>query len=84
MEAVTKDESSIVAKPRHWVRGMREFFRDVAAEMKKVTWPQRPEIVGTTVVVIAATIVFALYLWACDVIFYKAIDYLFTRFGAGA
>ena len=77
-------ENSIVAKPKHWVRATREFFRDVAAEMKKVTWPQRNEIVGTTVVVIAATLVFSIYLWACDVIFYRAINYLFTRFGAGA
>jgi preprotein translocase subunit SecE len=84
MEAVTKDESSIVAKPKHWVRATREFFHDVSGEMKKVTWPQRPEIVGTTVVVIAATFVFAVYLWACDLVFYKAIDYLFSRFGAGA
>jgi preprotein translocase subunit SecE len=84
MEAVTKEENAIVAKPKQWWGMTREFFRDTSAEMKKVTWPQRPEIVGTTVVVIAATIVFALYLWAADVIFYKAIDFLFSTFGAGA
>jgi preprotein translocase subunit SecE len=50
--------------------------------MKKVTWPTRTEVVGTTVVVLVATIVFAVYLWGCDVIFYKAIDFIFTRFGA--
>ena len=84
MESDHKEENALVAKPKHWVRATREFFHDVSAEMKKVTWPQRPEVVGTTVVVIVATVVFALYLWACDVIFYKAIDFLFTRFGAGA
>jgi preprotein translocase subunit SecE len=31
--------------------------------------------------VLVATIVFAVYLWGCDVVFYKAIDFLFTRFG---
>jgi preprotein translocase subunit SecE len=50
--------------------------------MKKVTWPTRNEVVGTTVVVIVSTLVFALFLWGCDVVFYKAIDFLFTRFGA--
>jgi preprotein translocase SecE subunit len=39
-------------------------------------------VVGTTAVVIVATIVFALFLWGCDLVFYKAIDFLFTRFGA--
>jgi preprotein translocase SecE subunit len=52
--------------------------------MKKVTWPTRNEVVGTTTVVIVATIVFALFLWGCDLVFYKAIDYLFTTFGASA
>ena len=51
--------------------------------MKKVTWPGKNEVIGTTAVVIAATIVFALFLWGCDVVFFKAIDFLFTRFGAG-
>ena len=51
--------------------------------MKKVTWPGRPEVVGTTVVVIVSTLIFAVYLWGCDWIFFKAINLLFTKFGAG-
>jgi preprotein translocase subunit SecE len=64
------------------VASTREFFQDTNSEMKKVTWPTRNEVVGTTVVVLVSTIVFALFLWGCDVVFYKAIDFLFTRFGA--
>jgi preprotein translocase subunit SecE len=75
-------ENAIVAKPREWYLLTREFFRDTIAEMKKVTWPGRPEVVGTTIVVIVATVIFALYLWGCDVVFYKAIDFLFSKFGA--
>jgi len=76
------EENGLVATPRHWWVSSREFIRDTNAEMKKVTWPSRNEVVGTTVVVIVATVVFAVYLWGCDVIFYKAIDLLFSRFGA--
>jgi preprotein translocase subunit SecE len=72
----------VAAKPRQWIDSTREFFRDTTGEMKKVTWPTKNEVVGTTVVVIVSTIVFALFLWGCDVVFYKAIDFLFTRFGA--
>ena len=61
---------------------LRQGYKDVLAEMKKVTWPNRNEVTSTTVVVLVATVVFALYLWGCDVIFYKAIDFLFSRFGA--
>jgi preprotein translocase subunit SecE len=81
---VSSTGSAIVSKPKQWWLTMREFFRDTNAEMQKVSWPSRNEVVGTTVVVIAATILFALYLWGCDLLFYKAIDFLFSRFGTGA
>jgi preprotein translocase subunit SecE len=77
------ESNAVVEKPKQWWVSTRDFFRDTNAEMKKVTWPTRPEVVGTTVVVIIATVVFALYLWGCDVVFYKMIDFLFSRFGAG-
>jgi preprotein translocase subunit SecE len=77
-----ENDNSIVMKPKQWVTTVREGWRDVLAEMKKVTWPSRNEVVGTTVVVLVATVVFAVYLWGCDVLFYKAIDFLFSKFGA--
>jgi len=72
--------SAIVAKPKQWAVSTRDFFRDVSAEMKKVTWPTRNEVVGTTAVVIVSTVVFALFLWGCDVFFYKATTFLFSKF----
>ena len=80
MEATS---NAVISKPKQWWLATREFFQDTAAEMKKVSWPGKNEVVGTTVVVIVATIVFAVFLWGCDLLFYKAIDFLFTRFGAG-
>ena len=77
------EENALVAKPKQWVAVVREFWTDTRAEMKKVTWPNRQEVVGTTVVVVVATVVFAVYLWGCDLLFYKMIDFLFTKFGAG-
>ena len=80
--AEKQQDNEEVSKPKQWWLSTKEFFRDTQSEMKKVTWPTRNEVVGTTVVVIAATLVFALFLWGCDLVFYKAIDFLFTRFGA--
>ena len=77
------DENAIVAKPKQWVGSVTEFWRDTTTEMKKVTWPGRQEVVNTTVVVVIATIIFAVFLWGCDLVFYKMIDFLFTKFGAG-
>ena len=75
-------ENAIVAKPKEWWISTRDFFRDTNSEMRKVTWPTSQEVMGTTAVVIMATVVFAVFLWGCDVVFYKAINLLFTRFGA--
>jgi len=74
--------TDIINKPKEWVTTLREGYKDVLAEVKKVTWPNRGEVVSTTVVVIVATVVFAVYLWGCDIVFYKAIDFLFSKFGA--
>ena len=76
-------ENSVIARPREWWLTTRDFFRDTNSEMKKVTWPPRPEVVGTTVVVIVSTIIFAVYLWGCDQVFFYLITSMFKRFGAG-
>jgi preprotein translocase subunit SecE len=76
------ENNSLVSKPKEWWSVTRDFWTDTRSEMKKVTWPGRTEVVGTTAVVLVATIVFAVYLWGCDVIFYKLINLLFTKFGA--
>src|SRR5216684_851814 len=78
-----KNDSSIVARPKEWWLTTRDFFRDTNAEMKKVTWPGKNEVVGTTVVVIISTIIFAVYLWGCDQAFFWIISTMFKRFGAG-
>ena len=78
-----KDKNSVIARPREWWLTTRDFFRDTNSEMKKVTWPARPEVVGMTVVVIISTIIFAVYLWVCDQAFFYLITSMFKRFGAG-
>jgi preprotein translocase subunit SecE len=82
-EVVKQDNNNGgLSKPKQWLDSTKEFFRDTASEMKKVTWPTKNEVIGTTAVVIAATLVFAIFLWGCDLLFYKAINFLFTTFGA--
>lgn len=46
----------------------KQFSRDVKAEMKKVTWPTREEVKGTTVVVLIAVFFFGFFLWGVDIV----------------
>ena len=77
-----EESGQIINKPKEWVATVREGWKDILAEMKKVTWPGGNEVVSTTVVVLVATVIFAFYLWGCDVVFYQAINLLFSKFGA--
>lgn len=46
--------------------GIRGFFSDVGAEMHKITWPERQELVGSTIVVIVSVVLFSLYIALSD------------------
>ncbi len=47
-------------------KGM-QFLREVRIEFKKVTWPPRNQVIGSTVVVIILVMVIALFLGAVDI-----------------
>jgi len=45
---------------------MLKYFRDVAAEMKLVTWPTRDEVLAATVLVVVFAIIMALVVFGID------------------
>ena len=51
---------------KDWWPTTRDFFREVWSEMKKVSWPARSEVTGTTIVVIVACFLFGFYLFVVD------------------
>ena len=48
-------------------------------ELKKVTWPSRKEVYSTTLVVIGTSIFFGFYLWGLDIVFSRALSFVFKR-----
>jgi len=57
----------------NWWQRLKAFLKEVAVETKKVTWPSRDEVIATTVVVIAASFVFGIFLWVCDLVFFRVV-----------
>ena len=51
-----------------------EFFHEVLLEFRRVTWPSRQELVNSTIVVIAVTVVLAFFLGGVDVGLTKAVE----------
>jgi preprotein translocase subunit SecE len=53
---------------REYVARVTTFLQDVQAETKKVTWPSRRDVMGSTLVVIVAVFVIAGFLGIIDFI----------------
>ena len=53
---------------------IRDFFREVLLEFRRVTWPSRAELVNSTAVVIVVTVVLAFFLGAVDIGLTKLVE----------
>ena len=51
---------------REYVARVTTFLQDVQAETKKVTWPSRRDVMGSTMVVIVAVFIIAGFLGIID------------------
>ena len=50
------------------------FLEEVFAEMKKVNWTPRPDLINTTFVVIVATICLGFFITLCDLILSRGLN----------
>ena len=70
--------------PLGWWHRTGEFFSEVRNEMKRVTWPTQREVYATTVVVILTAMFFGVYLFGVDLLFGRAAEWVFRRFGGAS
>ena len=56
----------------NYFKRLKTFLLEVRGEFKKVTWPPRREVYGTTIVVVVTVFFFGFYLYGLDV----AMSYL--------
>jgi len=47
---------------------IKNFFKEVKIELKKVVFPSRDEVVGSTKIVVVLTIIIAVFLYSIDLI----------------
>jgi preprotein translocase subunit SecE len=53
-----------------------QYVKDVRAEMAKVSWPNRQEVTGATVLVVVLSIVFSAFIFVCDKVLYFIVGLL--------
>ena len=54
-----------------------QFIEESIAEMKKVVWPSREDIIASTKVVLVSVLIFALLLGVVDFLFLLGLDWVF-------
>ncbi|MCM8790086.1 MAG: preprotein translocase subunit SecE [Candidatus Omnitrophica bacterium] len=55
------------------------FFKDVKVEMTKVSWPNKDELIGSTVIVLISLAILSLFIGVCDVILSKTVNIIMSR-----
>ena len=85
MESQKKQRvAAVKAKPKNAPQqqertgGLREYFKGVQVETKKVVWPTRKELVSYTIVVFIACAFFGVFLWGVDSGFLAIIREVFS------
>lgn len=59
-----------------WFAKIRVFFEETAEELKKCTWPTRPQLLESTLLVIVALIILAIFVTSVDWLLLKAINFV--------
>ena len=56
---------------------IKKFLKEVVAELRKVTWPTKDELIGSTIVVIVVSLVIAIFIGIVDRILGYGVQALF-------
>ena len=67
---------------RNWFERTKDYVNELKLEMRRVTWPNRKQVQGTTAVVIFSVFAFAAYFEVVDSILSKGVAgvmHLFTK-----
>lgn len=52
------------------------FLQECKAELAKVVWPKKEEVVSSTAVVLVTVIIFSLFLFSSDILFRNLLTWL--------
>jgi preprotein translocase subunit SecE len=66
--------------PKSPLARLAEYSTDVRTEMRRVTWPSKQEIYGTTLMVVLTTFLFGLYFTICDLAFRQVVGAILNYF----
>jgi preprotein translocase subunit SecE len=70
-----KNVATVQSKPTLWNK-ITKFLREVRSEMRKVSWPNRKELITYTIVVLVTVVIVAAFTGLVDVIVTAVLNLL--------
>ena len=75
------EDNGFIGQVKGLPERIKSFYSEVRAEMRKVTYPNRKEVEGTTIVVIITVFFFGVYFWVVDsLVLGPTLDRIFKYF----
>jgi preprotein translocase subunit SecE len=71
------DSNGAIEKVKDWPRRVKDYYEELRNEMKRVTWPNRKQVEGTTAVVILTVFLFGAYFAVVDAVLTRTITQLY-------
>jgi preprotein translocase subunit SecE len=65
---------------KNWFQAVKDYYNELKMEMRRVTWPTRKQVEGTTAVVIFSVFAFAAYFFVVDSVLGRASTAVFNFF----
>ncbi|MEG0090451.1 MAG: preprotein translocase subunit SecE [Oscillospiraceae bacterium] len=66
MMADKKEKVGFFGSIKNFFKGIGQYCREIKAEMKKIVWPTKSQIINNTLIVIAVTLVAAVFIYGLD------------------
>ncbi|MGL4523422.1 MAG: preprotein translocase subunit SecE [Bacilli bacterium] len=58
---------------------LKNFFKNLRSEVRKVSWPKRKELVNSTLIVIGTVVFFGLFFFAVDKGISSVVNFVVTK-----
>ena len=65
---------------KSWPTSIRDYYGELRNEMKRVTWPSRKQVEGTTAVVIVTVFLFGAYFAVVDTFLNRTVTQVYKIF----
>ena len=55
------------------------FLKEIKLEMIKVSWPNKEELIGSTVIVLVSLAILSIFIGVCDIVLSKIVNIIMSR-----